>query len=183
MNGLIVALALAPMIFRQEFSGDNSTVRPMATSLVGQDVKQINDFRRARNTSLITDDYCYIEAMSRDGLVLTERREQAALEQMYRGSPASFDMMVSGNIRLTVGIYEKCAKPAGDEKGWGSAIVATKGGKIVWIDENDGVAPLFLFPSKGKHLAVMSSCMFCGEATEIFHDALNDRFHLQYVGD
>lgn len=42
---------------------------------------------------------------------------------------------------------------------------------------------MFLFPSKGKHLALMSSCMFCGEAVEIYHDVANDRFYTQYVGD
>lgn len=183
MNSLLLALALAPMIFREDFAGDNLVVRPMEKTIVGLDLKQINDFRRARNSSLDIDAYCFIQTATSDSLVLTERGAQASLEEMFRESDATFDMMVAGGIRLTIGVYEKCTKPSGSGKVYGTAIVATKAGKLLWFDENDGAAPLFLFRSKGKHLAVVSSCMFCGEVTEIYYDAANDKFYTQYTGD
>ena len=103
-------LAASPMIFKVNVADEKAIARPMQKSLVGLSLKQINDFRRAQNVALYTGDYCYIEAMRKDGIALTSRREQQFLDKSLAKNPVSFDTVTKGGVRLTVGIYEKCQK-------------------------------------------------------------------------
>ena len=181
---ILTALALmaSPIIFRPNYLSDKVVVRPMQKSLVGFSLAEINAFRRAQNPLLELDDYCYIEAMRRDALAVLDRKGQQQLELLYADLPQmSFDLIVRNGIRLTVGIYEKCEKQ-GDGSSWGSLLIASKGGKLLWADEFQDL-PLYLYPSDGPHLAVLSSCMSCGDATQLFHDPINQKFYTQYVGD
>lgn len=105
MSAILTVISLLPMVFRANFADENTTVRPMATVIVVHNVKAINSFRRARNPSLVPDEFCFIEQVQRDSLVLTNRDGQKALNDMYRESDATFDLVAAGDIRLTVGVY------------------------------------------------------------------------------
>src|SRR5688572_4308270 len=101
-----VALVASPMIFRSDYLSEKPpAVRPMQKSLLGLSLKQINDFRRAQNGNVTPPDFCYLEAMRRDALVVTEREGQQQLERLYGDVPnMSFDLTTKDGIRLTVGI-------------------------------------------------------------------------------
>ena len=175
-------LVTSPIIFRSDYLDEKSVSRPMEKSLNGFNLEQINAFLRAQNPNIDPGAYCYIEAMRRDSLVVLDRKGQQQLDLLYSDVPQmSFDMSVKDGIRLTVGIYEKCVKQGQSSRG--SLLIATKNGKLLWADEYPDFLPLYLYPSNGPHLAVLSSCMACGEASQLFYDATNQRFYLQYVGD
>lgn len=185
MIGVLVAAALAssPIIFKNYVYEEEAVVRPMAKSLLGFNLQQLNDFRKAANPALDFGTLCYVEAMTQDGVALLTRDGQAQLAASFKNSGATFDMDTPGGIRLTVGVYEKCEKAEEGHKKWGSVLIATQAGKLVWSEDYPGIAPLFLYRPRGTNLAALSSCMECGDVTELYYDPANRKFYTQYVGD
>ena len=65
----------------------------------------------------------------------------------------------------------------------GSLLVATRDGTLLWASEYPATLPLYIYPSDGSPIAKLSSCMECGDVTELFYNFANRKFYTQYVGD
>ena len=140
-----MAMLASPIIYKTNVADEKPiAVRPTQKTLLGFTIQQINDFRRAQNEALDMGTYCFIEGMRRDGLAMTDRQSQATLDDSYKNTTATFDMLSKNGIRLSVGIVERCAKRSDNDELWGSLLLATKDGKILWAEEYS-VLPLFLF--------------------------------------